>query len=63
MNQADGETIPPQDEVYGGPRTPLALSGTSWRNTLKRTGKKYVRDRCAAWPRWRPAWTSLMRCR
>jgi uncharacterized BrkB/YihY/UPF0761 family membrane protein len=41
------ETIPPQDEVSGGPRTPLELSGAGWKNTLKRTGKKFVRDRCS----------------
>jgi membrane protein len=40
------ETIPPQSEISGGPQTPLELSGTSWRNTLKRTGKKFTRDRC-----------------
>jgi hypothetical protein len=41
------QTIPPQSEVSGGPRTPLDLSGTGWKNTLKRTGKKFVRDRCS----------------
>jgi membrane protein len=40
------ETIPPQNEVSGGPDTPLELGQTGWRHTLKRTGKKYVRDRC-----------------
>jgi membrane protein len=42
-----GETIPPQNEVSGGPATPLELGGAGWRNTLKRTGKKFVRDRCS----------------
>jgi membrane protein len=41
------ETIPPQNEVAGGPDTPLELGKTGWRYTLKRTGKKYVRDRCS----------------
>ena len=44
------ETIPPQNEVNevsGGPRTPLEIGETGWRNTLKRTGKKFVRDRCS----------------
>jgi membrane protein len=33
--------------VSGGPQTPLELGGTGWKNTLKRTGKKFVRDRCS----------------
>jgi hypothetical protein len=41
------ETIPPQNEVSGGPETPLELGGTGWKNTLKRTGKKFTRDRCS----------------
>ena len=41
------ESIPPQSQVSGGPRTPLELGGTGWKNTLKRTGKKFVRDRCS----------------
>jgi membrane protein len=41
------ETIPPQNEVSGGPGTPLELGKTGWRDTLRRTGKKYVRDRCS----------------
>lgn len=40
-------TIPPRDRVAGGPSTPLRIDGTAWRNTLKRTGKKFVRDRCS----------------
>ena len=40
-----GESIPPQSEVSGGPETPLELGGTGWKNTLKRTGKKFTRDR------------------
>jgi membrane protein len=45
--QDRGESIPPQNEVSGGPDTPLELGGTGWKDTLKRTGKKYVRDRCS----------------
>jgi membrane protein len=41
------ESIPPQSEVSGGPETPLELGGTGWKNTLKRTGKKFTRDRCS----------------
>jgi membrane protein len=41
------ETIPPHHEVSGGPETPLELGGTGWKNTLKRTGKKFTRDRCS----------------
>jgi membrane protein len=42
------ETIPPQSEAGGGgPATPPELGGTGWRFTLKRTGKKLVRDRCS----------------
>ncbi len=44
---ARGETIPPQNEVSGGPDTPLELGRAGWRHTLKRTGKKFVRDRCS----------------
>ena len=41
------ESIPPQDEVSGGPATPLELGGTGWKDTLKRTGKKFGLDRCS----------------
>jgi membrane protein len=41
------EAIPPQDEASGGPDTPLELGATGWKNTLKRTGKKFAIDRCA----------------
>ncbi|HEX4092191.1 MAG TPA: YihY/virulence factor BrkB family protein [Trebonia sp.] len=40
-------TIPPRSEVSGGPETPLELGAAGWRNTLKRTGKKFVLDRCS----------------
>jgi membrane protein len=42
-----GQSIPPQTEASGGPDTPLELGGTGWRNILKRTGKKFTRDRCS----------------
>ncbi len=41
------ETIPPQNETSGGPDTPLELGSAGWRDTVKRTGKKFVRDRCS----------------
>jgi membrane protein len=42
-----GQSIPPQTDAAPGPDTPLGLGGTGWRNTLKRTGKKFTRDRCS----------------
>jgi membrane protein len=42
-----GQSIPPQTDASRGPDTPLELGGTGWRNTLKRTGKKFTRDRCS----------------
>lgn len=47
VRQQEGETIPPQSTLSGGPDTPLDIGGTGWGNTLKRTGKKFVRDRCS----------------
>ena len=49
MTQArhTGESIPPQNEVSGGPQTPLEIGGTGWKNTFKRAAKKFVRDRCS----------------
>jgi membrane protein len=41
------ESIPPQNEASGGPQTPIELGATGWRNAIKRTGKKFVRDRCS----------------
>jgi membrane protein len=41
------ESIPPQNEVSGGPATPLELGGTGWKDTLQRTGKKFALDRCS----------------
>jgi membrane protein len=33
--------------VSGGPDTPAEIGAAGWRDTLKRTGKKFVRDRCS----------------
>ena len=41
------ESIPPQSKVSGGPDNPLELGATGWKDTLKRTGKKFVLDRCS----------------
>jgi membrane protein len=41
------ESIPPRSEVSGGPDTPLELGKAGWSGTLRRTGKKFVRDRCS----------------
>jgi membrane protein len=41
------ESIPPRSKVSGGPETPLELGGTGWKNTIKRTGKKFALDRCS----------------
>jgi membrane protein len=46
-SSGEGQAIPPQSEFSDGPDTPLELGRTGWRNTLKRTGKKFVRDRCS----------------
>jgi membrane protein len=42
-----GQAIPPQSEVSGGPDTPLELGEAGWRDTLKRSGKEFVADRCS----------------
>ena len=42
-----GESIPPVNQMSGGPDTPLDIGGTGWKNTLKRAGKKFTRDRCS----------------
>src|ERR1700726_1277532 len=41
------ESIPPQNEVSGGPATPLELGRTGWKDPLKRAGKKFGLDRCS----------------
>jgi hypothetical protein len=45
-SSTEGEAIPPQAESSAGPDTPLELGETGWRNTLKRSGKEFVADRC-----------------
>jgi membrane protein len=45
--QRDGETIPPQRGVSGGPGTPLEIDAARWRDIIIRTGRKFVRDRCS----------------
>ncbi len=46
-DSASGQEIPPQTQVPGAPDNPLELGETGWRNTLKRAGKEFVRDRCS----------------
>jgi membrane protein len=41
------ETIPPRTADAPGPSNPLELGETGWKNTLKRTGKKFKLDRCS----------------
>lgn len=45
-NSAEGQAIPPQTGVSGGPDTPLELGETGWRNTLRRSIKEFKADRC-----------------
>jgi membrane protein len=47
QRQATGAAIPPRSEVSGGPETPLEIGAAGWRNTVRRTGKKFVIDRCS----------------
>jgi membrane protein len=47
LSRSDNEAVPPQSEVSGGPGRPLEISATGWRNTLKRTAKKFSQDRCS----------------
>ena len=46
-DEATGAAIPPRSEVSGGPETPLEIGPAGWRNTFRRAGKKFVRDRCS----------------
>jgi membrane protein len=41
-----GEAIPPVDQLEGGPDTPLDIGPAGWKNTLKRSMKKFSLDRC-----------------
>jgi membrane protein len=40
------ETIPPRTADAPGPSNPLELGETGWKNTFRRTGKKFKADRC-----------------
>jgi membrane protein len=40
------EAIPPVRNLEGGPDTPLDIGPTGWKNTLKRSIKKFSLDRC-----------------
>jgi membrane protein len=46
-SSGERETIPPQRAMSDGPATPLELGEAGWRATVKRCGKKFVRDRCS----------------
>ena len=39
--RARGQAVPPPDKVPGAPSTPLGISGTGWKQTLKRTVKTF----------------------
>lgn len=41
------EQVPAQSTPSGGPGASLDLGATGWKNTLKRAGKKFVKDRCS----------------
>jgi len=41
------EPVPSQSAASGGPGAPLNLGGAGWKDALKRTGKKFVKDRCS----------------
>ena len=41
-----GDVIPPQRTVSGGPETPLELGGSGWRKTMTRAMKEFSADRC-----------------
>ena len=41
------EAIPPVDQVAGEPDSPLELGSAGWRDTVMRTGRKFIRDRCS----------------
>jgi membrane protein len=42
----NGEAIPPIRNMEGGPDNPLEIGPTGWKNTLKRSVKKFSLDRC-----------------
>jgi membrane protein len=41
------DAVPPQTADSPGPDTPLEIGKAGWRDTLKRSGKEFVSDRCA----------------
>ena len=43
---SSGEAIPPIRNMEGGPDNPLEIGPTGWKNTLKRSIKKFSLDRC-----------------
>jgi membrane protein len=45
--RSSGAAIPPQTDLTEGPDTPAELSRAGWIQILKRTGAKFVRDRCS----------------
>ena len=45
--RAPAEPIPPRTEASGGPGSPLELGKGGWRNTIRRSAKEFVRDRCS----------------
>lgn len=47
MNEPDNDVIPPENDGSAGPGVPSELSAQGWRNTLRRTGRNFVRDRCS----------------
>jgi Virulence factor BrkB len=47
MSTSGAAAIPPPDHLPGGPESPLELGARGWSQTLKRTGKKFVLDRCS----------------
>jgi len=47
MSTSGTAAIPPPDHLPGGPESPLELGARGWSQTLKRTGKKFVLDRCS----------------
>ncbi|HTX80577.1 MAG TPA: YihY/virulence factor BrkB family protein [Streptosporangiaceae bacterium] len=47
MSTSPDAAIPPPNELAGGPDSPLELGRRGWRPALKRTSRKFIRDRCS----------------
>ncbi len=47
MNRPGNDVIPLQNHLGGGPGSPAEPGGTGWRDTLQRTGERFVRARCS----------------